>query len=126
MSDRLLLKRVGAGMVVAAYAALAASELLEATEPQRTAAEMDVVQRQMELWGGTGWSLRHHSQGRVSQIWFIKVEGPSDRDLINMVYDLGGYDRLSGCGPGFRMSVDISSAPPSEWRVARVTIERAS
>ena len=129
MSGRILLKQVGVGMVVVACAALAASEYLSVTEPQRDEvqtldAEMDHVQWQMKIWGGTGGAPRRYGEGRVSQVWFIRVASlSSDRELANQVYDLGGYDRLSGRKDGLYMTVDISSAPPSEWRIARVEIE---
>lgn len=129
--DRILLKRVGVGMVVMACAALAASEYLEVTAPQRDGsqtleAEMDHVQWQMKTWGGTGGAPRRAGERWVSQVWFIKAPSSlSDRDLANQVYDLGGYDRLTGRKDGLHMAVDISSAPPSEWRIAQVKIELA-
>lgn len=129
MSGRFLLKQVGVGMIVAACAALAASEYLSVTGPQRDElqtldAEMDHVQWQMKTWGGTGGAPRRYGGGWVTQVWFIKVASSlSDRELANRVYDLGGFDRLAGRRDGLRMTVDISSAPPSEWRIARVKIE---
>jgi len=86
--------------------------------------EMDRVQKYMKEWGGADWSLRQHSDLRVSQVWFIKVDGLSDGELTDHIYKLCGYDHLTGRKAELHMNVDISSAPPSEWRIARVDIRR--
>ena len=58
--------------------------------------EMDRVQKYMKEWGGADWSLRQHSDLRVSQVWFIKVDGLSDGELTDHIYKLCGYDHLTG------------------------------
>jgi len=130
VKSKVLLKRVGVGAVIVACAAFTTFRYLDEWAPPAETmellnAEMDRVQQQMQAWGGADWSSRSSGDREVSQTWFIKVPNQSDRELANEIYALGGYDNLSGLKGDLHMTVAISSAPSSEWRIAHVEIAEA-
>ncbi len=115
------------GAIMVALAALSTYDYLDEWAPpadimEALDTEMDNVQRQMQAWGGADWSSRLLGDQVVSQTWFIRVPFLNDREVANEIYALGGYDNLSGAKGNLHMGVTISSAPGSEWRIARVEI----
>jgi len=125
-----LLKRIGVGALLVACAAFTTLRFLDDWAPSADMiktldAEMDHVQRQMKAWSGSDWSSRQYGDHTVSQTWFVKAPQLNDHELANEVYTLGGYDTLSGRKDGLHMSVMVSSAPSSDWRIVYVEIAMA-